>query len=293
MQLPTPLLRKKPDAYKNTFGHALILAGSPRMLGAAALCGLSAMRAGAGLITLGVPKSLNLTLQRKIAPVLMTCPLAETPQHTFSAQAWKTLKANIQTFSAVAIGPGLTSSPPTQAFIKSVIRDCPLPLVIDADALNALAQGHLDLLLKSKAPKILTPHAGEFRRLLKRSTIPLETDMVARCRLAKDFAKRHNCVLILKGHRSIVAAPNGRDCYINRSGNAGMATAGSGDVLTGILTALLAQGVEAFTSAKWAAYLHGRAGDIASKKHGKASLIATDIIEAFPQALKASTRRSL
>jgi len=292
MLLPTPLLRQKINAHKNIFGHALILAGSPRMLGASALCGLSAMRAGAGLVTLGVPKSLNLTLQRKISSVLMTLPLPETLQHTFSARAWADLKKDIQTFSAVAIGPGITCNARTQMFVSAVVANCPQPLVIDADALNTLAFANLDILLNSKAPKILTPHAGEFRRLLHKKEIPDENDLKNRCRMAKDFAKRYRCVLVFKGHRTVVADVSGA-CYINTTGNSGMATAGSGDVLTGILTAFLAQGISPFEAAKWGVYLHGRAGDLAAKAMGKSSLIASDIIDSLPKAIKISGKKSL
>lgn len=292
MRLPTPLLRQKINAYKNVFGHALILAGSPRMLGASALCGLSAMRAGAGLVTLGVPKSLNLTLQRKISSVLMTLPLPETLQQTFSVRAWVGIKNEIQTFSAVAIGPGITCNARTQMFVSAVLADCPLPLVIDADALNALALTKLDILLNSKAPKILTPHTGEFRRLLHKKEIPDENNSKNRCRVAKNFAKRYQCVLVLKGHRTVVADPSGA-CYINTTGNSGMATAGSGDVLTGILTAFLAQGISPFEAAKLGVYIHGRAGDIAAKTIGKSSLIASDIIDFLPMAMKVSGKKSL
>ncbi len=262
------------------------------MLGASALCGLAAMRAGAGLVTLGVPRSLNLTLQRKISAVLMTLPLPETTQHTFATRAWAELKKNIQTFSAVAIGPGLSGNLQTRAFIKQILLNCPVPLVIDADALNAVSESTSDLLFKSKAPRILTPHAGEFHRLLHTSNIPDEKNLKARSRLAQNFAKRYHCVLLLKGHQTIVADLSGA-CYINTSGNSGMATAGSGDVLTGILTAFLAQGIPPFEAAKWAAYLHGKAGDLAAKAKGKASLIATDLIESLPNALKNAGKRTL
>lgn len=290
MQLPTLLLRKNPNAYKNTFGHALILAGSRRMLGAASLCGLSAMRSGAGLVTLGVPESLNSTLQKKISPVLMSWPLPETPEQSYSSRAWPVINRSIQKFQSIAIGPGLSLNSSTQKFVHKVIQHSGVPLVIDADALNALA-GNTNMLITSDTPKILTPHPGEFARLISeerraksvKKNLDLEKN---RKREAVTFATKYNCILVLKGARTIVADPSGK-IYINvASGNVGLATAGSGDVLTGMITALLAQGLAPFDAAKYGVYLHGKAGDLAAKKFGKASMIATDIIDAIPKALK-------
>jgi len=262
MRWPTPLLRHDPNAHKHDFGHVLILAGSPSMLGAAALSALAAMRAGAGMVTCGVPAGLNLTLQKKLSPVIMTLAL----------RSWdyKQLEKHLPKFDAVAIGPGMGRDAKTQTFIRAVIARCPKPLVIDADGLNALA-GHTDILLKNKGVKILTPHAGEIARLTRLSPVK--------------FAKAYKSIVLLKGHRTLVASPDGKT-YINRTGNAGMATAGSGDVLTGMIAALLAQGVDAFEAAKFGAYVHGKAGDLAAKKRTKAGLIATDLIEHMPAALK-------
>ena len=288
MRLPTPLLRKNPDAYKNQLGHVLVLAGSGRMLGASALCGLSAMRSGAGLVTLGVPKSLNTVLHKKTSPILMTWPLPETTQQTFSAAAWRVLKPELKKFNIIAIGPGLSQNPATQKFIRTVIKHSPVPLVIDADALNALA-GYTDLLTATTTPKILTPHPGEFKRLTE-SRVPspesrkILTPHTTLKKSAIIFANKFKCILVLKGHRTVVASPDGKT-YTNRTGNAGMATAGSGDVLTGMIAAFLAQGLTPFEAAKWAVKLHGTAGDLAAKRVGKTSLIATDIINAIPQAL--------
>lgn len=281
MPLPTPLLRKNPKAYKNQFGHVLVLAGSRRMLGASALCGLSAMRSGAGLTTLGVPKSLNTTLQKKISPVIMTWPLAETPQQSFAATAWRNVNKDIKNFQAIAIGPGLSHDASTKKFAHHVIKNSVIPLVIDADALNALV-GKQDVLLQSDAIKILTPHVGEFERL---TMYHGPWTMDKKKKAALQFAQKYHCFLILKSDRTIVAAPNGKT-YTNRTGNAGMATAGSGDVLTGIIAAFLAQGLSPFDAAKWGVYLHGKAGDLAAKKISKISMIATDIIDNIPLTLK-------
>lgn len=285
MPLPTPLLRQNPKAYKNQFGHVLILAGSSRMLGASALCGLAAMRSGAGLTTLGVPKSLNAVLQKKISPVLMTWPLPETHQHSFAAAAWKTLESDLKKFHAIALGPGLSLNKSTQKFIHSVIEHSFLPIIIDADALNALAN-HTDILRKSDAIKILTPHVGEFYRLTHDKRLKSEDlNQKDLTDIAVNFAQRYNCYLVLKGHHTIVADPCGK-VHINTTGNAGMATAGSGDVLTGMIAAFMAQGIAPFDAARWGVYLHGKAGDIAAKKIGKAAMIATDIIDCIPKAFK-------
>lgn len=254
------------------------------MLGAAALTSLSALRAGAGLVTLGIPKSLNLTAQRKISHSVMTWALPETRDGCFSFAAAKTVLAKLASFDAIAIGPGLGTHPSTQRFIREIVRRCPKPLVIDADGINAL-KGHSDILKKTSTPRILTPHAGEFSRITGRP----KKNIVAKPRECVDqWAKKFSgCVVLLKGHRTLVAAA-GKETYTNTTGNVGMATAGSGDVLTGMITAFLTQGIDPFDAAKFGAYLHGKAGDLAAKKKGKVSLIATDLIDFLPQAIRSA-----
>ena len=281
MRLPAPLSRRNPDVCKNDFGHVLVLAGSPTMLGAAALCGLSAMRSGAGLVTVGISQSLNLTLQKKLSAVIMTLPLKETDQQTLSLSAFGPLQKKFSKFNAAAIGPGLGQNKSTQKFILKMIGQCPRPLVVDADALNALAH-HLDALKKSCGVRILTPHVGEMARLVKINKSLIEKN---RLKIAKTFAEKYNCVVLLKGHRTIVVDSKG-NFYINHTGNAGMATAGSGDVLTGMITSFLGQGMSAFDAAKYGAFVHGKAGDAAAKSKGKIALIATDIIDSIAEVLK-------
>jgi hydroxyethylthiazole kinase-like uncharacterized protein yjeF len=280
MRLPAPLLRRNPNAHKNEFGHALIMAGSPGMLGAAALCGLAAMRSGAGLTTLAIPKSLNLTLQEKISPVIMTLPLPEVSRQSLRVQAYKKIKTIFHNFQSMAIGPGLGHELVLEKVVLKIIQECPLPLVIDARALSILSKD-LTALSRSAGRRVLTPHLGEMKSLsgLTRAAIEKNPEEVA-----KNFAKKYRCVLLLKGHRTVVASPTG-EIYINRTGNAGMATAGSGDVLTGMIAAFLAQGIEIFEATKTACYLHGKAGDVAAQRKGKASMIATDIIDAIPSVL--------
>jgi len=244
------------------------------MLGAAALCSLAAMRSGAGLVTAAVPLGLNLTLQKKISNCVMTKPLAQSRSGAFSLKAFDQIKKIWDQYDAMAIGPGLGRELGTQRLAREVIIHCPKPLVIDADALFSLT-GHVDILLKAKGPRILTPHSGEMSRLTGRSVKAIEA---SRLKIAGDFARQYNCVLLLKGHRSVIASPDGKT-YLNKTGNAGMATAGCGDVLTGMITAFLGQGMGAFDAAKYGAYYHGRAGDLVSKARGKLGMIASDLID--------------
>ena len=281
MRLPAPLLRNNPRVHKNDFGHVLILAGSRRMLGAAALAGLAAMRSGSGLVTLGIPQSLNNIIQKKISNTIMTFPLHETKEGTLSSEALRSIKDFYKKCDCIALGPGLTTHASTQKLIHNVIKTSPEPLIIDADALNALA-GDLKILKITQTAKILTPHLGEFSRLIKNKRPMNEKN---RLKIALDLAKDYQCTLLLKGHRTIVASEKGK-IYINPTGNAGMATAGSGDVLTGMIAAFLAQGLGTFEAAKWGAYIHGLAGDIAAKQRTKLAMIASDIIDCIPNALR-------
>jgi hydroxyethylthiazole kinase-like uncharacterized protein yjeF len=280
MRLPTPLSRRNKNVYKNTFGHVLILAGSQNMLGAAALASLSAMRSGSGLVTVGIPESLNKTMQQKVSHVVMTLPLPETSQGSINVPAFKTMQEYFKKIQVIALGCGMTTQPGTVKFIHKIISASPVPLVIDADGLNALA-GHLKILKQTRTSKILTPHPGEFARLLG---IKKERVEANRSKLCSAFAKKWNCILLLKGPNTIVASSD--QVYINKTGNAGMATAGSGDVLTGMIASFLGQGLSPFDAAKYGAYCHGKAGDRAAQSVSRTSLIATDLIDAIPHVLK-------
>ena len=293
MPLPAPLSRSNPRASKKDFGHLLIIAGSPAMLGAAALASLAAMKSGAGLVTVAVPQGSNLTLQQKISHVVMTQPVAQTRAGTFSFKAYAQLKKIWERFDAIAIGPGIGRTSAVGQLARAVIMHCPKPLVIDADALFALA-GHVNILLKAQGARVLTPHAGEMFRLINRDVSQFcSTNLqikigrrpylsqADRLKIARGFAREYNCVVLLKGHRTVVASPQAKT-YINHTGNVGMASAGSGDVLTGMITAFLGQGMSPFDAAKYGAYYHGRAGDFAARKKSKVSMIASDIIEQIP-----------
>lgn len=256
------------------------MAGSLGLSGAAVLCANSAMRSGAGLVTLGVPESLHSIIAKKAYPEVMVRPLAETTGRTLSLKAYPRIMALAKKADVVAMGPGLSQNSQTQKLILKVIRAMLKPLVLDADALNALS-GNLGILRINPNLKILTPHPGEFSRLSGRTTAFIQKN---RETLAKKFAYDYNIILVLKGHNTVVASPN--KLYVNKTGNPGMATAGSGDVLTGIISALLGQGLSWFSAAKTGAYLHGLAGDLAAKEKTQAALIATDIIDHIPEGIK-------
>lgn len=283
MRLPTPLSRKNKRAHKNDFGHILIIAGSNRMLGAGALSCISAMKSGAGLVTFAIPKSLNLAAQKKISNCIMTWPLSETKNQTLSFAAYKEIKNNLKKYDCIALGPGLGTDLSTQKLILKIIETSQIPLVIDADALNAIAQ-EPKILLKTKTSKILTPHPGEMARLTKQKKADIEND---RKKSAIAFSVKYKCILLLKGNNTVVSSNDG-SVYTNKTGNAGMATAGSGDVLTGIISAFVGQGLECFEAAKFGAYIHGKAGDLATKKKTQISMISSDISDLIPNAIKLS-----
>lgn len=276
------LLRRKNKSHKGDFGHVFILSGSQTFSGAAVLCSRAAIRSGAGLVTLGIPKGLNNAVIKIKPPEVMTLGLTQTKDITLSIKAFKKIRDFAKNIDILAIGPGLSQHKETQRLTRKIIASIAKPAVIDADALNALA-GNLGILrARYKTPTIITPHPGEMIRLLGKKIGPSEEE---RKNIAKTFANEYNCIVILKGHRTVVASPAGTT-YINNTGNPGMATAGTGDVLTGMIAAFLGQKLDAFTAAKYAVYLHGLAGDLAAKEKTQIGLIASDIIEKIPEAIK-------
>lgn len=272
------LPRRSPSAHKGTYGKLLIVAGSVGKTGAAALAARAAMRAGAGLVTVATPAS-----QQPIVAMLvleaMTEPVPETAARSISSKARETLDRLAEARDAVAAGPGLGLDDDTQALARELARSLRRPLVLDADALTALA-GHLDVLRGAPKPRCLTPHAGELARMLGRSIADVERD---RIETARAFATAHGVYLVLKGAGTVIAEPGGA-VYVNPTGNPGMASGGTGDVLTGIIGAFLARGLEPGTAVKTGVYLHGRAGDVAAGRVGEEALIASDVIAALPDA---------
>lgn len=284
MRLPAQLLRRKPDANKGDFGHIFILAGSAGFSGAAVLCAHAAIRSGAGLVTLGIPEGLNNAIIKIKPPEVMTLPLAQTRLGTLGAAAEKKIRGFAQKADVAAIGPGLSLNTSTLGLVRRLVLNIKKPLVIDADGLNALV-GHLGLLRDARLAgrtTIVTPHPGEMARLLGVGPGKVQQE---RKGVAISFSKHYNCFTVLKGHKTIVASPQG-NIFINTTGNPGMATGGSGDVLTGVIAAFLGQGLDGFDAAKYAVYLHGFAGDLAAKQKSQMGLIASDIIDAIPEAIK-------
>jgi len=278
------LLQRKADSHKGDYGHILILAGSARFSGAALLCAEAALRSGAGLVTLGIPKSINLALIKTKPRELMTLPLPETKEGTLSLTGFSKISSLLKKIDVLIIGPGLGSNKSTYALVKKIIRKTNQPKVVDADALNALSNCR-EILKSHKGQLILTPHQMEMSRLFD---ISIDTIKNKRKLIAKKLAKHYNSIIVLKGHHSIVT-DGLKKYYMNRSGNPGMATAGSGDVLSGIIGAFLAQDLDGFKAAKYGTYIHGLAGDLAAREKTQIGLIASDIIDRIPDALKKSS----
>lgn len=274
---------RKLDSNKGDFGHVLILAGSVGLTGAAYLTSRAALLSGSGLVTLGIPESLNSIMEVKLTEV-MTKPLAETKRISLSLKAWPQIKEILPRIDALAVGPGLSQNPETKKLICKLLSFVSKPLVLDADGINALI-GKLNILRKLKGKLVITPHPGEMARLLKLQVAQVQKN---RTKKAKDFAKKYNIVVVLKGYRTVVADRNGKT-YINQTGNPGMASGGCGDVLTGIIAAFIGQRMDVFRAAKLGAYVHGLAGDLAAKEKGEFSLTATDILDKLPQAVKTIT----
>jgi hydroxyethylthiazole kinase-like uncharacterized protein yjeF len=269
------------SSHKGTFGHAGIIAGSVGKSGAAAMAAKAALRVGAGLVTVAAPSSVSDVLEAKLLEA-MTAPMPETKARTFSRTAFDRLVAFIAARTAIAIGPGLSTHPETVELVQALIKQLDRPAVLDADALNALA-GRASILTTCKMPPILTPHPGEMARLESNATPKLINEN--RIGTAAQFARERGVFVVLKGARTVIARPDGA-AAVCPTGNAGMATAGTGDVLTGMIVGLLAQGLAPWEAACAATYLHGHAGDLAAAVKGQAGLIAGDVIEQIPHALK-------
>jgi len=272
--------KRSPDAHKGAFGHLLVVAGSAGYSGAAYLTSQAAVLSGSGLVTLAVGKSLYPIMAVKLTEV-MTKPFFETKDYSLSLIAAKELLAFAEKCTALAIGPGISRNKETQALVRDIVGKLDKPIVLDADGINAF-DGHLDALKEVKAKLVLTPHAGEMARLIGKDIAEIDS---ARKDVALAFANEYNTVLVLKGPNTIVAAPGG-EVYVNETGNVGMATGGTGDVLTGMIASFIAQGVKPFEAAALGAYFHGLAGDIAAKEKGRLSLIATDLLGKLPEVLK-------
>ena len=279
--IPKRLLRPRPPAtHKGDVGHVLVVAGSRGLTGAAALCSRGALRTGAGLVTLAVPRGVQDLMARKLTEV-MTAPLPQTSAQTISLAALRPAERLLQRATVLAIGPGLSRHLQTQRFVRRLLSHAQCPCVVDADALNALA-AEPSSLQRLPGHVIMTPHPGEMGRLIGKSTAWIQRRREA---AAHAFARRHGVVLVLKGHHTVVASPDG-ECYVNPTGNPGMASGGMGDVLTGMIAALVPQTRSLFDAARLGVYLHGLAGDVAARALGSIGLIASDLTDTIPLAIR-------
>ncbi|WP_010585858.1 NAD(P)H-hydrate dehydratase [Schlesneria paludicola] len=271
--------KRADDAHKGDCGRALIFAGSRGMSGAACLSGTAALRGGAGLVTVAVPVGI-VPIVASYEPSYLTLGLPEDIHGRTHQSAHEPLLAALAQKSAAAVGPGLGQSAGLQELVTSLYESIPVPCVFDADGLNLLAKRPYLLRRAPDAPaRILTPHVGEFSRLTGEDANSIQDH---RTQFAAAFAKTHNVILVLKGQNTVVT--DGTRVAINTTGNSGMATGGTGDVLTGLLTALLAQGLPAFEAAHLGVYLHGLAGDLAAVEMSKQGLIASDLLRFLGRA---------
>ena len=272
---------RQPSSHKGTFGHAGIIAGSVGKTGAAALAAKAALRVGAGLVTVATPSSINDVLEAKLLEA-MTVPMPETKARTLARSSLDRVVTFMQARTAVAIGPGLSTHPETVELIQSLMKHLERPTVLDADALNALT-GRTALLTECKTPPIITPHPGEMARLeVGATTQSVNADRIG---TAQRFSRERGVFVVLKGARTVLARPDGL-VAVCPTGNPGMATAGTGDVLTGMVVGFLAQGLSPWDASCTAAYVHGYAGDLASRQLGQAGMVASDLIAQIPYALQ-------
>ena len=283
-----PLLAPRArDANKGSYGHVLVIGGSLGKAGAAAMAGFSALRAGAGLSTVATPKSVLATVAA-FHPEVMTEPLAETEQGTISLEALGSGLDALLERKTLAIGPGISRNSETAEFVRAIVKrgdassfgNSVVNMVVDADGLNAF-EGAADKLNGRGQTLVITPHPGEMARLTSLSIAEIQAN---RLEVARNFAREHELIVVLKGHRTLIAAPDGA-VWVNPTGNPGMATGGTGDILTGMVAGLIAQHPQhALEATALAVYLHGLAGDLASASVGESSLVATDLVRFLPQA---------
>lgn len=267
------------DTHKGDYGHVFVLAGSVGLTGAAYLCCQGTLLSGSGLVTLGIPKSLNPIMEIKLTEV-MTLPLDETDEQSLSSASQDKILNFVSKVDALAIGPGISRNTQTQDLIRNLIVRIDRPIVLDADGINAF-EGFASKLKEVNAPLVITPHPGEMSRLIKKNINDIQRDREG---IAKDFSRKFNSVVVLKGFKTVVA--NKDEIYVNESGNPGMATGGVGDILTGMIASLIGQGLDPFGAAKLACYVHGLAGDLALKEEGEISLTAGSILKYLPKAFK-------
>lgn len=268
---------RPPDSHKGTYGRVLVVAGSRGLMGAATMAGMSALRGGAGLVTVGVPASLVPAMEARVMEV-MKLGLPEDSNGVLSAEASARILEFCEKADVLAFGPGISVSGDTRRLAASLVAGVEVPMVIDADGLNCL--DGLDSLQGRPGPTVITPHPGEMARLMGMTTAEVQAD---RIRVARQAAERSGAVVVLKGARTVIALPGGK-CYVNLTGNPGMATGGMGDVLTGVIAAMIAQRLSVDRAAAVGVFLHGLAGDMVAFGLGNAGLVAGDVMNALPVA---------
>ncbi|MFA6743690.1 MAG: NAD(P)H-hydrate dehydratase [Candidatus Neomarinimicrobiota bacterium] len=267
------------DTYKHRQGKVLIIAGSPGMTGAATLCALGAMRSGAGLVVSAIPQSLNPIMEVKLTEAL-TAPVPESPQQTFCLDSLPALGTRLEWSDVVVFGPGVSDNSAVQEFGRKLIKECHKPLIIDADGLR-IFHNNLEL-IRTIDDLIITPHHGEFAMM---TGVAIETVNRNVIDVARDFVRNYPCTLVLKGAPSVVVSSSGV-VAVNSTGNPALATGGTGDVLTGIIAAFRAQGLDSYNAALAGTSIHGLAGDWARKKLGVRALIASDLLDYLPMILR-------
>ncbi len=268
------------DTHKGQTGHLLVVAGATGKSGAAAMTAMTAMRAGAGLVTLGVPASLNPVMETVVLEA-MTAPLPEESGGCLGTSAFDRIMVLLENKKALALGPGIGTADQTCQLVHRLLAECPLPMVLDADGLNCLARD-LTVLNRLKAPLVLTPHPGEMARLLASSPQAVQQDRV---QAARDLATSHGVHVVLKGARTIIAHPD-NSIFINPTGNAGMASGGMGDVLTGLIAGLIVQGLPPEKATHAGVYLHGAAADALALQAGSIGYVASEVMDALPATMQ-------
>ncbi|MGB2601554.1 MAG: NAD(P)H-hydrate dehydratase [Candidatus Omnitrophota bacterium] len=269
---------RREDSHKGDYGKVLVLAGSKGMTGAAYLCSQGALYSGSGLVTNGIPESLNPVMEIKLTEV-MTLPLAETDNQSLGLKAKPKILDFAKKCDVVAIGPGLGMDGSTKMLVGELLDEVEQPVVLDADGINAL-EGNIDALRKREYRMVITPHPGELARLMNKDVEEIQSNRID---MAKSVAEVTGAVVVLKGHRTVVASPEGK-IYVNETGNSGMASGGTGDVLTGMIASFIGQGIDDYSAAVCAVYIHGIAGDVAAEEIGQFSMTASDMLDFLPEA---------
>lgn len=272
-------------AHKGSNGRVLVIAGSAGLTGAAALTGRAAQRSGSGLVTLGIPKTLNSILETKLTEE-MTMPLEDNGDGTLSEKCIEKINCQINRYNAIAYGPGLGKGTDIKKITEWLLLNSPVPLIIDSDGINSLV-GNIDLLNKAVCPVVLTPHMGEMASL---TGLSIEEIRIDRVNILKKYCRKLKCTIVLKDWRTVICTKEGY-IYVNLTGNQGMASGGAGDVLTGVIASFAGRGISPEDSAAAGVYVHGLAGDMAASEKGMEGMTAGDITEHLPYALKSMRDR--